>query len=72
MLAATTGSQAAVVMTEWVEIIEADWAAVSLHMVSPRFVFDGRNALNPMTMRTQGFDYVGVGRGPDPKRSLGR
>ena len=54
VLTATTGTQAAVVMTEWSEIAEADWAAASLHMVSPRFVFDGRNALDAMTMKTAG------------------
>ena len=67
VLTATTGSQAAVVMTEWKEIIEADWAAVSRVMASPRFVFDGRNTLDPVTMRTEGFEYVGVGRGAEPK-----
>ena len=71
VLTATTGSQAAVVMTEWKEIAEADWAAVSRTMASPKFVFDGRNALDPVTMRAAGFEYVGVGRGTDPKESLG-
>ena len=50
-------------MTEWREIAKADWAAISRNMVPPRFVFDGRNALDPMTMRAAGFEYVGVGRG---------
>ena len=67
VLTATTGSQAAVVMTEWSEIARADWAAVSNNMLPPGFVFDGRNALDPMTMRAAGFDYVGVGRGVMPQ-----
>ena len=67
VLTATTGTQAAVLMTEWSEIAEADWAAVSRHMVPPRFIFDGRNALDAMTMRAAGFEYVGVGRGAGPK-----
>ena len=71
VLTATKGKRAAVVMTEWSEIAEADWAAVSCSMAPPRFIFDGRNALDPVTMRTAGFEYVGVGRGADPKRSLG-
>ena len=71
VLTATTGTLAAVLMTEWLEIAEADWAAVSRNMVSPKFVFDGRNALDPVTMRAAGFEYVGVGRGTDSKESLG-
>ena len=71
VLTATTGTWAAVVMTEWSEIDEADWAAVSRHMSPPRFIFDGRNTLNPMTMRTAGFEYLGVGHGAEPKESRG-
>ena len=71
VLTATTGTQAAVVMTEWHEIVETDWAAVSQDMTPPRIVFDGRNALDPMTLMTAGFEYVGVGRASAPKESLG-
>ena len=67
VLTATTGTQAAVVMTEWREIAEADWAAISRNMLPPRFVFDGRNALDPLIMRVAGFEYVGVGRGVMPQ-----
>lgn len=71
VLTATTGSQAAVVMTEWGEIVEADWAAVSRNMASPRFIFDGRNALNQVIIRAAGLEYAGVGRASAPKESLG-
>ena len=71
VLTATTGSQAVVIMTEWGDIAEADWAAVSLQMVPPRFIFDGRNALDPMDMRATGFEYVCVGHGAQPKESRG-
>ena len=67
VLTATTGTQAAVVMTEWSEIVEADWAAISCNMATPRFLFDGRNALDPMTMRAAGLEYIGVGRGMMPQ-----
>ena len=67
VLTATTGTQVAVVMTEWSEIVEADWAALSRGMASPKFVFDGRNALDPSIMRAAGFEYVGVGRGVMPQ-----
>ena len=67
VLTATTGTQAAVVMTEWSEIVEAVWAAISCNMATPRFLFDGRNALDPLIMRVAGFEYVGVGRGVMPQ-----
>ena len=66
ILTAATGAQAAVVMTEWDEIVDANWAAVGRRMVAPKFVFDGRNALDPQRMRSMGFEYVGVGRGTIP------
>ena len=67
VLTATAGAQAAVAITEWSEIVEADWAVVSRDMTPPKFVFDGRNALDQMTMRAAGFEYVGVGRGAMPQ-----
>ena len=67
VVSATTGRQATVVMTEWKEIVEADWPAVSCGMVPPKFVFDGRNALDPTTIRVAELEYVGVGRGSIPQ-----
>ena len=69
VLTATTETEAAVVMTEWSEIAKVDWAAVNRNMAPPRFVFDGRNTLDPVAMRTEGFEYVDVGRGAEPKDS---
>ena len=59
---ATDGAQVAVLMTEWREIMEADWQTIALGMYSPRLLFDGRNALDPVAMRQLGFQYCGVGR----------
>lgn len=59
---ATAGAQAMCLVTEWDEIVGADWTAVARRMVPPRFVFDGRNALDPHEMRRLGFEYVGIGR----------
>ena len=61
-VAATEGAQAAVLMTEWDHIINADWRAIARQMRQPRFVFDGRNALDQSTMERLGFEYRGVGR----------
>ncbi len=63
-----TGAQALVLLTEWAEIVEADWASMAAEMCSPRFLFDGRNALTAALMSRLGFDYTGVGRGnADPR-----
>ncbi len=56
-------AQALVLMTEWPEIIEADWREIGLRARPPRFVFDGRNALDPASIQQIGFEYRGVGRG---------
>ena len=56
------GVDALVLITEWPEIVGADWDRISGGMVAPRFLFDGRNALDPIYMQHCGFDYRGVGR----------
>ncbi len=59
------GAHALVLLTEWPEIVDARWGAMADAMWRPKFLFDGRNALNPGTMEGVGFEYVGVGRGRD-------
>ena len=61
-VAATDGTQAVILMTEWDQIINADWGTVARQMRQPRFVFDGRNALEQSAMERLGFEYRGVGR----------
>ena len=70
VVAASAGAQAVVVMTEWREIVEADWETVSRSMITPRLVFDGRNALDPRAIAAAGLEYQGVGRnvGLNPQR----
>ena len=60
--AATQGAQAVVLMTEWEQIVGADWETIGGGMLEPRFLFDGRNALDPAVMEQLGFEYRGVGR----------
>ena len=55
-------AQALVLVTEWTDIVNADWEAVSHRMLPPRFVFDGRNALDSSMLSKLGFEYTGVGR----------
>ena len=60
---AAQGAQAMMLLTEWPDIVETDWEMIAARMCSPRFLYDGRNALEPHAMLELGFDYVGVGRG---------
>ena len=59
---ASRDCHALVLMTEWEEIVSADWIEILGGMSPPHLFFDGRNALNPQAMRTAGFEYAGVGR----------
>lgn len=63
LLAATAGTQALVLLTEWPEIVGAEWGEIAKSMRAPQFLFDGRNALAPAQMTELGFRYHGVGRG---------
>ena len=58
---AVRGADAVVLVTEWPELADVDWPAVAAGMRTPLFV-DGRNMLDPETMRAAGFAYEGMGR----------
>jgi UDPglucose 6-dehydrogenase len=60
-LDALDGADAAILVTEWPELVELDWAAARKRMRNPLLV-DGRNALDPDQLRASGFEYEGVGR----------
>jgi len=60
-LEAAEGAEALLLATEWKEFARQDFAAVKAAMHTP-LLFDGRNLLNPKTMRDMGFTYHGVGR----------
>ena len=49
-LAALDGADAAVLVTEWGEFAELDWAAAAARMARP-LVVDGRNFLDPRALR---------------------
>jgi UDPglucose 6-dehydrogenase len=61
-LDALRGAQAAVLVTEWEEFIRLPWEEVVNLMDEPRFIFDGRNALDDRLLMRLGFTYRGVGR----------
>ncbi|MFB4263573.1 UDP-glucose dehydrogenase family protein [Nonomuraea sp. GTA35] len=58
---AMAGADAAVVVTEWPQLKEVDWAQTAAAMRRP-VLFDGRNLLDPAGMRALGYTYMGVGR----------
>lgn len=58
---ALTGADACVLITEWREFLDLDWAYVYRIMKRP-LVVDGRNALDVDRLVALGFTYEGVGR----------
>jgi UDPglucose 6-dehydrogenase len=58
---ALNGADAAVLVTEWPEFAELDWAAAAARMARPLLI-DGRNFLDPNLLRSAGFEYEGIGR----------
>jgi UDPglucose 6-dehydrogenase len=58
---ALDGADAAVLVTEWPEFAELDWAELAGRMANPLIV-DGRNFLDPDALRAAGFTYEGIGR----------
>jgi nucleotide sugar dehydrogenase len=60
-LEALDGADAAVLVTEWPEFAELDWAAVAGKMKTPLLV-DGRNFLDETALRAAGITYEGIGR----------
>jgi len=58
---AVDGAEALVIATEWKEFAAVDLGEVKRRMTTP-MVFDGRNLLDPVTMRDLGFIYTGIGR----------
>jgi UDPglucose 6-dehydrogenase len=61
---ALRGADAAVLVTEWPEFAELDWAAIAGEMATPVLI-DGRNFLDAARMREAGFTYEGIGRVPN-------
>ncbi len=61
-LQAASGADAVVLVTEWPEFLQLDWKLVAEAMRG-KLVIDGRNALDPQTVRSAGLSYEGIGRG---------
>jgi UDPglucose 6-dehydrogenase len=63
VLEAVEDADAAVVVTEWPELLELASPEVRQAMRTPLIV-DGRNLLDPAAVRAAGFAYESVGRPP--------
>ncbi len=61
-LEALDGADAAVVVTEWPEFAELDWAGEVKSRMAQPVVIDGRNVLDREALQEAGFTYEGVGR----------
>jgi UDPglucose 6-dehydrogenase len=60
-LDAVDSADAVVLVTEWPEFAELDFGAVASRM-GGKLIVDGRNFLDPETVRAAGLDYEGIGR----------
>jgi UDPglucose 6-dehydrogenase len=60
-LEALDGADAAVLVTEWPQFAELDWAEAASRMAHPLLI-DGRNFLDPKALISAGFEYEGIGR----------
>ena len=58
---AARGADAVVLVTEWPQLADLDWASIGATMRTRVFV-DGRNMLEPEAMRAAGFTYDAIGR----------
>ncbi|WP_371826019.1 UDP binding domain-containing protein [Nonomuraea turcica] len=58
---ALEGADAAIIVTEWPQLTQVDWPQAVAVMRRP-VLFDGRNLLDPATMRAAGYRYLSVGR----------
>jgi UDPglucose 6-dehydrogenase len=65
VLEAVRGADAAVIVTEWPELRDLASTEVREAMANPLIV-DGRNLLDPETVRAAGFAYEGIGRPVSP------
>lgn len=59
--AAAANAQALLILTDWPEYRLLDWARLRELMELPLIV-DGRNLLDPETIRDAGFEYISMGR----------
>jgi UDPglucose 6-dehydrogenase len=55
-------AHAVVVLTEWDELAQQDFADIRRNMPSPAFIFDGRNILDHQRLKDMGYDVHAIGK----------
>lgn len=60
---AATGAHALILLIEWAEYLDLDFAKLSKVMQAPKYILDTRNQYNPAKVTAAGLQYRGVGRG---------
>ena len=58
---AAQGSSAILLLTEWDEFRNLDFADLQKRMADAKF-FDGRNVYEPEMVKEENFEYYGIGR----------
>lgn len=66
---AATNAHALLILTDWPEYKHLDWNQIRTAMQLP-LILDGRNLLDPITIRAAGFEYISIGR-PEPLGNQG-
>ncbi len=59
---ALQGADALVIVTEWNVFRSPDFDLIKATLTHPA-IFDGRNLYDPVSLKTMGFEYFGIGRG---------
>lgn len=62
---AVSGAGVAVVLTEFDDVVRADWPSLAAVMTEPALVVDAKNCLEPAAVMDAGLAYRGVGRSTD-------
>ena len=60
---ALEGAEALLILTEWKEFVQPDFAQDEDAMRAP-VIFDGRNVYDPAVLAQAGFTYHSIGRQP--------
>ncbi len=60
-MGALKGADALVIVTEWKEFRSPDFDAIKAQLKNP-LIFDGRNLYDPKFVRSQGIEYIAIGR----------
>ncbi len=71
LVSAVDGAHAALGLTEYPDLIGADWAALGGLLAEPRVLLDGKNCIQPAAAIAGGIAYQGIGR-PSPAGTADR